>query len=766
MIESICSWIIGGLGSALSWLVSLFLGLIKLDLNLFYNIFPIVGDAYKIIQVASIGIILFFAARAIIHFYTGDAADTPVSILIRTLFAGAAVFMGGYVVELVVNVAKYPYDAMFSLLNRSVENAYLSGGNLFGNITGASIKSHLAVAGLGGAAISLILLVLIWMITKEIIKLLIEVMERFLVVGVIAYTAPLAFSTLASKETNHVFRKWCGMFGGECVIMSLSVWTLAIILSAFGSANTLLAETAADITPVWLRLFAAFAMCKVARRIDSYMTSLGFGVQTGDADGIVGAFASSFGGAFAGSKASQALDAAAGKPADSTVLGAAKPAPSSRPIGNIGGMIGGVRTAWAKGRDAYKEGGSFKQVASASAKGFGQGFLNVPIISKVRADRRDRRLQEQLTKAETSCSAMHEKFKDTGNRLYGLNQDGGSGGSAQGEKQRTPLEERAYHSGESAQQFAAATLERYGSETAARDSYGDYHLVRDNAARLGQKVEKGDTSLEIDQKSGAVKGSDNALADYIGNNMDAARQPLKTEEDIKNADARTESAKATVEAPTTSSFVAEEVLTNTDNNLVAASTTDQNGKTVSTDTVASPLIHKAFGKELVNTYNAKDRTEKKPKNMAGITADTQFKNVSAMTDERTGGRVITAEYQKGEGKNTENRKLEILDSVQYLRQDKREQKSYTAFQSEATGETYYTRTKKMDDPSESKGQMFFRNANSIFQRTTSRQETFPVSNENQPKSTGPALGGKFQGSSKPFEPTRPPRRFGSRRENK
>ena len=91
---------------------------------------------------------------------------------------------------------------------------------------------------------------------------------------------------------------------------------------------------------------------------------------------------------------------------------------------------------------------------------------------------------------------------------------------------------------------------------------------------------------------------------------------------------------------------------------------------------------------------------KKPKNIAGISADTQFKNVSAMTDERTGGRVITAEYQKGEGKNTENRKLEILDSVQYLRQDKREQKSYTAFQSEATGETYYTRTKKMDDPSE------------------------------------------------------------------
>ena len=42
-------------------------------------------------------------------------------------------------------------------------------------------------------------------------KLLLETVEQYIVVGVLCYTSPLAFSMGASKATTPVFRSWCRM---------------------------------------------------------------------------------------------------------------------------------------------------------------------------------------------------------------------------------------------------------------------------------------------------------------------------------------------------------------------------------------------------------------------------------------------------------------------------------------------------------------------------------------------------------------------------
>jgi len=40
-------------------------------------------------------------------------------------------------------------------------------------------------------------------------KMLLEVVERYIVVGVLCYTSPLAFAMGGSKTTNQVFKSWC-----------------------------------------------------------------------------------------------------------------------------------------------------------------------------------------------------------------------------------------------------------------------------------------------------------------------------------------------------------------------------------------------------------------------------------------------------------------------------------------------------------------------------------------------------------------------------
>lgn len=57
-------------------------------------------------------------------------------------------------------------------------------------------------------------------------KLLLETVERYIVVGALCYTSPLAFSMGSSKTTNTVFRSWCRMVGSQLLLLVMNVWFL------------------------------------------------------------------------------------------------------------------------------------------------------------------------------------------------------------------------------------------------------------------------------------------------------------------------------------------------------------------------------------------------------------------------------------------------------------------------------------------------------------------------------------------------------------
>lgn len=101
----------------------------------------------------------------------------------------------------------------------------------------------------------------------QVFKLFFEIGERYVVVCILTFFAPLAFSMGGSRSTEDIFKSWCRMFASMCFVSVTNIFFLKIIFSAMSRVpNTV------TIIP-WLIFISG--LCKVARRIDDIVCRLG-----------------------------------------------------------------------------------------------------------------------------------------------------------------------------------------------------------------------------------------------------------------------------------------------------------------------------------------------------------------------------------------------------------------------------------------------------------------------------------------------------------
>ena len=118
-------------------------------------------------------------------------------------------------------------------------------------------------------------------------KLLLETVERYIVVGVLCYTSPLAFSMGGSKTTNTVFKSWCRMVGSQLLLLVMNVWFLRGFASSMGQFIANGGALTSGKGSIFLWMFCALAYLKCAQRFDSYLASIGLNVaQTGSSMGM------------------------------------------------------------------------------------------------------------------------------------------------------------------------------------------------------------------------------------------------------------------------------------------------------------------------------------------------------------------------------------------------------------------------------------------------------------------------------------------------
>lgn len=276
MMETLASWIGQVLGELANLFVSLFMNMMNVDLATMAGVFPLLITGYRMFQAIGIGLIIGIAVYQLLRFFGGqlvDYNDTPARILVRAFIAGMMLWFGGYLVNMVVDLAALPYRAFVETNLNPVDFKFIgfddfSLDNLFidAAVDAAAIKTFKS-----GTIIVLYILVMV-VILYNLLKLMLEVLQRYLMVGVLAYTSPLAFATITSKSTSQIFRSYVNVFLGQCALMGITAWMLRLCISGFGFSE---GDSGAS-----FRILLTLAMCKIAQRADTYMQSLGVGTVT------------------------------------------------------------------------------------------------------------------------------------------------------------------------------------------------------------------------------------------------------------------------------------------------------------------------------------------------------------------------------------------------------------------------------------------------------------------------------------------------------
>ena len=214
----------------------------------------------------------------------------------------------------------------------------------------------------------LIVIIVNVVIQWQLIRLFFEVAERYVILCVLTYCAPLAFAMGGSKSTSDIFRGWLRMFASMCVLMVFNLVFVKLVLSALSTD-----PNGAAIIP-WAMLVVGIV--RMAKKMDGIILRIGMNpALTGDPLGT------HFPGALTAmtlrSIASIVTRTAAKNTPSAGHGNTSGPPAQGDPILR-GGMAGGTsQSSSSVGRpgtvSAGKAGQSFSTPNSAAAKGAGSG---------------------------------------------------------------------------------------------------------------------------------------------------------------------------------------------------------------------------------------------------------------------------------------------------------------------------------------------------------------------------------------------------------
>ena len=259
----------------LDMVVRAFLSWLSLDMSEYLDVFPLFEDGYVIFRGIGLGMVMVIAAASLVKFYVpgilggSEPDDTPAGILLKTLFATALVIGGNHILSLVVDISKAAFD---SFLNKEDWSTFTFSdvSNVFSTAAGAVEAAKQGDYGLGTLLGELFL---VSIIAYNFFKLMVEISERYMLVGVLFFTSPPFFALSSAKATMNSFKSWIKMFISSCVMMFVSVFSLRIVLSGFASEAFRNSNGGQSLGILLLIL----ATCKVAMRLDSYLKQIGLG---------------------------------------------------------------------------------------------------------------------------------------------------------------------------------------------------------------------------------------------------------------------------------------------------------------------------------------------------------------------------------------------------------------------------------------------------------------------------------------------------------
>ena len=282
IFEGAANWVASIMTQLMDAVSGLFLEALGTDMTAMEEYFPFAVSAYTVIQYAAWALLFLVVVWQLFRAFGGPLteAESPLQLLARGAIFAFLIAYAKPIFSLLLDIARAPYTALMDA-SMAPEDFTFAGIQqaLSNGLT--TIVSVATVAGL------ILLIIMMIALAWNYFKLLLETVERYVLVGVLCYTSPLAYAMGASKATSRVFQAWCRMVGSQLLLLVFNVW----FLRAFDSSVGQFVASGGALTngqgSIFLWLFCALALLKIAQRCDSYLSSLGLSVaQTGSSMGM------------------------------------------------------------------------------------------------------------------------------------------------------------------------------------------------------------------------------------------------------------------------------------------------------------------------------------------------------------------------------------------------------------------------------------------------------------------------------------------------
>lgn len=216
---------------------------------------------------------------------TADGARTESvpKLIWNAVFGMALTLTGSHFLQLM-------FDEIISPLTTALSEGVTGGGlgefsfedsgmNIIG-LTESGDAAGAIVAWMGGFSIvegaslvvSVVFLFLIWW---NLIKLVLECAERYIICVFTILLSPLAFATATNERTKDTAVNWMQMFWSQCVLLILNIWVVGIARTAL---NIGLVGASVESVVKWG--LVTYAYLKIAQKLDDMLAKAGFRITS------------------------------------------------------------------------------------------------------------------------------------------------------------------------------------------------------------------------------------------------------------------------------------------------------------------------------------------------------------------------------------------------------------------------------------------------------------------------------------------------------
>lgn len=226
ILDGIVGWIAEQVMNILDMISSSVLGALGCDMATFLKYFPAAETMYHIFIALAIGLILLNWVWQLFKIFglpMGIESENPVRLSLRCVLFMFLVYFSDEILDIILKIGGTPYNW---ILTEDLPPLNFANFN-------SVLLTILGVVANG--SVTLIALILVIILAWNYIKLLFEAAERYVLLGVLVFTAPVAFAMGAAESTSNIFKSWCKMLGGQIFLLLMNAWCLRLFTSMVGT---------------------------------------------------------------------------------------------------------------------------------------------------------------------------------------------------------------------------------------------------------------------------------------------------------------------------------------------------------------------------------------------------------------------------------------------------------------------------------------------------------------------------------------------------